>query len=57
MRAALAAHFVFNPAAQRLVFNRIGRPVDIPDIVAFVASDDARWIAGQYLDATGGTGL
>lgn len=36
------------------VFNRVGQPADIADVVAFVASDDARWITGQYLDATGG---
>ncbi|MGW1077680.1 SDR family oxidoreductase [Streptomyces sp. NPDC002537] len=35
-------------------FNRVGEPSDIADVVAFVASDDARWVTGQYLDATGG---
>ncbi|MEU1021442.1 SDR family oxidoreductase [Streptomyces sp. NPDC005904] len=38
-------------------FDRIGRPADVADIVAFVASDDARWITGQYIDATGGSAL
>ncbi|MEU7109707.1 SDR family oxidoreductase [Streptomyces sp. NPDC046215] len=38
-------------------FNRIGQPADIADIVAFVASDDARWVTGQHLDATGGSFL
>jgi 3-oxoacyl-[acyl-carrier protein] reductase len=37
------------------VFGRIGQPADIADVVAFVASDDARWITGQYIDATGGS--
>jgi 3-oxoacyl-[acyl-carrier protein] reductase len=36
-------------------FNRVGEPADIADVVAFVASDDARWVTGQYLDATGGS--
>jgi len=36
-------------------FNRVGRPADIADVVAFIASDDARWITGQYIDATGGS--
>lgn len=36
-------------------FNRIGEPADVADVVAFVASDDARWVTGQYLDATGGS--
>ncbi|MFD4629503.1 SDR family oxidoreductase [Streptomyces sp. NPDC058284] len=38
-------------------FDRIGLPADVADIVAFVASDDARWITGQYIDATGGSAL
>ncbi|MCX5214390.1 SDR family oxidoreductase [Kitasatospora sp. NBC_00240] len=39
------------------VFDRIGEPSDIADVVAFVAGDGARWITGQYLDATGGAHL
>lgn len=38
-------------------FGRIGRPADVADIVTFVASDDARWITGQLIDATGGSAL
>src|SRR5881398_1978422 len=33
---------------------RPGRPTDIADAVAFLASDDARWITGQTLDVNGG---
>jgi NAD(P)-dependent dehydrogenase (short-subunit alcohol dehydrogenase family) len=33
---------------------RIGQPSDIADAVAFLASDDARWVTGHLLDATGG---
>ncbi|WP_433761539.1 SDR family oxidoreductase [Nocardia sp. CA-135398] len=33
---------------------RIGEPDDIADIVAFLASPDARWITGQSLHAGGG---
>jgi 3-oxoacyl-[acyl-carrier protein] reductase len=33
---------------------RIGRPDDIADIVAFLASDDARWLTGATLPANGG---
>ncbi|CUU59734.1 3-oxoacyl-[acyl-carrier protein] reductase [Parafrankia irregularis] len=36
-------------------FDRIGDPVDIADVVAFLASPDARWVTGQTIDATGGT--
>lgn len=44
-------------AAAYSTFNRIGQPADVADVVAFVASDDARWISGQYVDATGGSQL
>ncbi|HET9382067.1 MAG TPA: SDR family oxidoreductase [Streptomyces sp.] len=39
------------------VFGRMGRPADIADVVAFLASPDSRWVTGQCLDASGGTGL
>ncbi|MEY9214838.1 glucose 1-dehydrogenase [Thermobifida halotolerans] len=33
---------------------RMGRPEDIADVVAFLASDDARWITGQTIGVSGG---
>ncbi len=36
-------------------FNRVGETRDIADVVAFLASDDARWITGGFIDASGGT--
>ncbi|CAD6518733.1 Glucose 1-dehydrogenase [Paraburkholderia hiiakae] len=39
------------------VFSRVGQPADVADIIAFVASPDARWITGQVIDATGGARL
>jgi NAD(P)-dependent dehydrogenase (short-subunit alcohol dehydrogenase family) len=36
---------------------RVGQPDDIAAIVAFLASDEARWVTGQKIDATGGTNL
>jgi 3-oxoacyl-[acyl-carrier protein] reductase len=33
---------------------RPGRPTDIADAVAFLASDDGRWITGQTLEVNGG---
>ncbi|MFI9723691.1 SDR family oxidoreductase [Streptomyces sp. NPDC052396] len=36
---------------------RIGLPEDIADAVAFLASEDGRWVTGHWLDATGGTML
>ncbi|MFB6565883.1 SDR family oxidoreductase [Streptomyces noursei] len=41
--------------AQMSAFGRVGDPSDVADVVAFLASDDARWITGAFLDATGGT--
>ncbi|MDR3006861.1 MAG: SDR family oxidoreductase [Sphingobacterium sp.] len=34
-------------------FNRLGEPTDIAKIVAFLASDDAKWISGQTIGANG----
>ncbi|MGW3988017.1 SDR family oxidoreductase [Streptomyces sp. NPDC004830] len=39
------------------VFKRLGDPADIADVVSFVASDDARWVTGQWIDASGGAHL
>ncbi|MGW7487641.1 SDR family oxidoreductase [Streptomyces sp. NPDC054786] len=33
---------------------RIADATDIGDIAAFLASDDSRWVTGQWIDATGG---
>lgn len=33
---------------------RLGKPEDIADVVAFLCSDDARWITGQNIRVTGG---
>ncbi|MFK3978910.1 SDR family oxidoreductase [Micromonospora sp. NPDC050397] len=40
--------------AERTALNRLGEAEDVADIVGFLASDDARWITGQVLDASGG---
>lgn len=37
------------------VFNRLGAPEDIAEVVAFLASPAARWATGQRLEASGGT--
>lgn len=44
-------------ATSSSVLGRIGQPADIADVVAFLASDDSRWITGQLIDATGGARL
>jgi 3-oxoacyl-[acyl-carrier protein] reductase len=33
---------------------RAGQPEDIADVVAFLASDDARWVTGQEINVSGG---
>jgi len=36
-------------------FKQLAEPEDVGDIVAFVASNDARWMTGSFVDASGGT--
>lgn len=40
--------------ASRSPLGRVAEPADVADVVAFLASDDARWVTGQWIDATGG---
>jgi 3-oxoacyl-[acyl-carrier protein] reductase len=40
--------------AAQIPLGRLAEPVDIADIVAFLASDDSRWITGQTIHAGGG---
>lgn len=44
-------------AAGFSVFNRVGQPADVADVVSFLASADARWVTGQNIDVSGGSGL
>jgi bifunctional oxygenase/reductase len=34
---------------------RVAKTEDVANVVAFLASDEAAWITGAYIDATGGT--
>ena len=38
----------------RTPLGRLGTTSNVADVVAFLASPDARWVTGQELDTTGG---
>jgi 3-oxoacyl-[acyl-carrier protein] reductase len=44
-------------ALEMQALQRIGKPEDIADVVAFVASDEARWITGASIPVDGGSKL
>lgn len=39
---------------QALPLKRLGLPKDIADVVAFLVSEEARWLTGQTIHACGG---
>ncbi|QNP75241.1 SDR family oxidoreductase [Streptomyces roseirectus] len=41
--------------AQLSAFKRVGEAGDVADVITFLATDEARWITGAFIDATGGT--
>jgi 3-oxoacyl-[acyl-carrier protein] reductase len=38
----------------KTALGRLGEPEDIADVVAFLASDDARWVTGHSISCDGG---
>ena len=38
----------------RTPLGRLGTTSDVADVVAFLASPDARWVTGQVVEASGG---
>jgi 3-oxoacyl-[acyl-carrier protein] reductase len=46
--AAVSAH---------TALGRLGEAEDIAGVAAWLASDDAGWVTGQYIEASGGSGL
>jgi NAD(P)-dependent dehydrogenase (short-subunit alcohol dehydrogenase family) len=45
------------PQAARTALGRIGEPADIGAVIGFLISDDAQWITGQDIEASGGYDL
>jgi NAD(P)-dependent dehydrogenase (short-subunit alcohol dehydrogenase family) len=43
--------------ANHAAMKAIGDPDDVAGVVAFLASDDASWITGQWIEISGGLGL
>jgi 3-oxoacyl-[acyl-carrier protein] reductase len=39
---------------QRIALGRLGQPQEVADAVAFLATEDARWITGQNIRVDGG---
>ena len=54
LQAAPQAEFFRNYAVSQTPLGRVGQPADIAGVVAFLASDDAKWITGQLITASGG---
>jgi 3-oxoacyl-[acyl-carrier protein] reductase len=57
----LDEYFAANPGAREMMQarspqGRFGQPRDIADVVAFLVSDDARWVTGQWIGVAGGAG-
>ncbi|MFE6984860.1 SDR family oxidoreductase [Streptomyces griseus] len=46
---------VVEQMARYSAFNGVARAEDVAHVVAFAASDEARWVTGAFLDASGGS--
>jgi NAD(P)-dependent dehydrogenase (short-subunit alcohol dehydrogenase family) len=44
-------------ALEMQALKRIGKPDDVADVIAFLASDKARWITGVSIPVDGGSKL
>jgi 2-hydroxycyclohexanecarboxyl-CoA dehydrogenase len=49
-----AGQKVYDALVRAIPMKRVGRPADIPGIVAFLASDEAAFITGQVISVSGG---
>jgi 3-oxoacyl-[acyl-carrier protein] reductase len=52
--AGFAESTVGRELVRQTPLGRLGRPDDIAAVVGFLASDDARWVTGQVVQASGG---
>jgi 3-oxoacyl-[acyl-carrier protein] reductase len=43
-----------NTAAEITPLKRLGKPEDIADVIAFIVSEQGRWLTGQTIQASGG---
>jgi 3-oxoacyl-[acyl-carrier protein] reductase len=43
--------------SSQTALGRVGLPEDMAGVVAFLASDDSRWVTGQFIEASGGLRL
>ena len=44
-------------AIASIALSRLGQPEDIAEVVAFLASDEARWVTAQCIEVSGGQRL
>ena len=52
--ASMVGMDFYDAAIAQTPLGRVGAPDDIADVVAFIASDDARWVTGALLQVGGG---
>ena len=45
---------VLDPIKEKTYFKRLGEPSEIAEVVAFLASDEASYVTGQVIRASGG---
>ena len=48
---------VVKAVSAHTALGRLGEAEDIAGVAAWLASEDARWVTGQYIEASGGSGL
>ncbi len=53
-REIFASADVVDPILQITALDRLGDAEDVAEVVRFLASDSARWVTGQVIDASGG---